>query len=156
MCPLTRIYITILGATLALLACTKRIAPPAIVDPVIADSVLVSAPVESPKPIKVYKSISRISPVYYGVNAYKLTNGQLIQIERIAKKIKGGTVTVTGYADTTGKAKYNQALSHRRALAVLEALVALGIERGRLTAIGYGELSGPLDKSRKSVITINP
>ena len=152
---MTRIYIAIIGVALALLACTKRQAPPAIVDPVLVDSVAILAPIEPPKEFKTRKSVSRISPIYYEVNAYKLTEGQLIQVKRIAKKIKGA-VTVKGYADTTGSKAYNQALSHRRALAVLEALVALGIDRDSLTAIGMGEASGPLSKARKTVITLNP
>ncbi len=80
----------------------------------------------------------------------------MIQIQRIAKRVKGGKVTISGYADTTGSKAYNQALSYRRAMAVLEALVALGVPRDHLAAVGLGELSGPLSKSRKTVITICP
>ncbi|NLH80270.1 MAG: OmpA family protein [Phyllobacteriaceae bacterium] len=48
-------------------------------------------------------------------------------------------VTVEGHTDSEGDPAANQALSEARARAVVERLVASGIEADRLTAIGYGE-----------------
>lgn len=48
-------------------------------------------------------------------------------------------VRVEGYTDDRGADEANQQLSMRRAQSVLEALVAAGAERGRLTAVGRGE-----------------
>ncbi len=97
--------------------------------------------------------------LYYGVNKDGLTPLHKLAISRISAALEAfptATITVTGYADTTGTAKYNQRLSRRRAMGVVNALAAAGIERARLSAIGMGEIHGPLNKSRKATITISP
>ena len=48
-------------------------------------------------------------------------------------------VTVEGHTDSQGEEAYNQALSERRAAAVVAWLVAHGIDAGRLSAAGKGE-----------------
>jgi OOP family OmpA-OmpF porin len=49
------------------------------------------------------------------------------------------TLTITGHTDNQGTADYNQALSQRRADAIVAALVhSYGIAPGRLTARGMG------------------
>ncbi|MEQ8166231.1 MAG: peptidoglycan-associated lipoprotein Pal [Alphaproteobacteria bacterium] len=49
------------------------------------------------------------------------------------------TVTVEGHADERGTREYNLALGERRANAVKNYLVALGIDDGRITTISYGK-----------------
>lgn len=60
-----------------------------------------------------------------------------------AKKVfdinPGLKVQVEGHADSTGAAAYNQALSEKRANAVVEYLVNSGVSASRLKAVGYGE-----------------
>lgn len=49
-------------------------------------------------------------------------------------------VTVEGHTDSVGSDAYNQKLSERRANAVVKYLVnTVGIEAGKLSAVGYGE-----------------
>ena len=48
-------------------------------------------------------------------------------------------VTVEGHTDTQGDDAYNKDLSQRRAAAVVEMLVANGVDGSMLDAIGYGE-----------------
>jgi OOP family OmpA-OmpF porin len=48
-------------------------------------------------------------------------------------------VRVEGHTDSRGTAAYNKALSERRAQAVVDYLVAKGIDPDRLSAVGYGE-----------------
>jgi OOP family OmpA-OmpF porin len=50
-----------------------------------------------------------------------------------------GNVTITGYTDRLGSAKYNQKLSEQRANAVKQYLVSKGVAADRLNAIGKGE-----------------
>jgi OOP family OmpA-OmpF porin len=47
-------------------------------------------------------------------------------------------IEVQGHADSTGKAEYNQWLSERRALRVMDYLASKGIDPSRLQARGYG------------------
>ncbi len=46
---------------------------------------------------------------------------------------------MTGHTDTVGSAKYNQALSERRAAAVKGQLVLDGVAAGEITATGVGK-----------------
>ncbi|WP_129784572.1 OmpA family protein [Promicromonospora panici] len=52
-------------------------------------------------------------------------------------------VRIEGHTDSVGTPSHNQRLSERRAEAVLDRLVELGVDRDRLTSRGYGE-SDPL------------
>ncbi len=49
------------------------------------------------------------------------------------------SVVVEGHADERGSDEYNRALSERRALAVVDYLVSLGVLRQRLDTLAYGE-----------------
>jgi len=49
------------------------------------------------------------------------------------------TVTVEGHCDDRGTREYNLALGNRRATAVKNALVALGIPASRIQTISYGK-----------------
>lgn len=50
-------------------------------------------------------------------------------------------VEIGGYTDSTGSEEHNLNLSEKRALAVVDFLVASGIPQGRLTHRGYGNAS---------------
>lgn len=50
-----------------------------------------------------------------------------------------GTLTIEGHTDSRGDADMNEALSLARASSVRDALAALGIETGRMNAVGHGE-----------------
>jgi len=49
------------------------------------------------------------------------------------------TVTIEGHADERGTREYNLALGDRRATTVLNYLVALGVDKGRLSEVSYGK-----------------
>jgi peptidoglycan-associated lipoprotein len=55
------------------------------------------------------------------------------------KKYPNVTVTVEGHCDERGTREYNLALGERRATAVKNVLVALGIPANRMTTISYGK-----------------
>lgn len=50
-----------------------------------------------------------------------------------------GNLIIEGHTDDVGEADMNQALSQRRAQAVVDALAQLSVNKTRLTARGYGE-----------------
>jgi outer membrane protein OmpA-like peptidoglycan-associated protein len=63
-------------------------------------------------------------------------------IENIANVMKKHAdidfVEVAGHASNEGDEFYNKNLTQRRAKAVMDALVALGVEKNRMRAVGYG------------------
>src|SRR5215207_2991376 len=64
----------------------------------------------------------------------------LDRFAQVAQKYYGGAViTVEGFADPAGSARYNIELSRRRAESVRAYLVSKGMTDAQLKAIGYGE-----------------
>ncbi len=53
-------------------------------------------------------------------------------------------MTIEGHADERGTSEYNLALGEKRAQAVKDYLVGLGVSASRLSTISYGE-ERPLD-----------
>lgn len=51
----------------------------------------------------------------------------------------GGNFTIEGHADERGTREYNLALGERRAVAIKNYLVALGVGAGRVRTISYGK-----------------
>jgi len=57
------------------------------------------------------------------------------------KQVPGVIIQLAGHCDERGTQEYNLALGERRALAVREHLIQLGISGNRLITISYGEES---------------
>ena len=56
----------------------------------------------------------------------------------------GYVVRIEGHCDERGTAEYNLALGERRAISAMKYLVALGVDKSRITTISYGK-ERPLD-----------
>ena len=92
---------------------------------------------------------------------------ELDVIVKVLQRDPGATARVEGHADKRKKsvASYNQRLSERRARAVMEYLATVGgIDRSRLTAVGYGfsrpvapnDTEANMQKNRRTEIYIRP
>jgi len=85
-------------------------------------------------------------PIEFEFDQATLRPESLPLLERIADAMKAHpslVIEVRGHTDDRGTDAYNLRLSQRRAEAVVEALVAMGVERSRLRAVGFGK-SRPL------------
>ena len=80
--------------------------------------------------------------VYFGYDRYDLTPEAQAQLQKQAAWLKSYAnvaVSVEGHCDERGTREYNLALGERRANAVHDYLVALGVPANRLQTISYGK-----------------
>ncbi|HTH56846.1 MAG TPA: OmpA family protein [Cyclobacteriaceae bacterium] len=63
----------------------------------------------------------------------------LNKILRTLKRYPETTLHVGAHADSRGSKEYNQGLSERRANAVVDYFVGNGVDKARITAVGFGE-----------------
>lgn len=99
-------------------------------------------PPAPPAPPAPAPEIQRSFQVFFDFDKSTVTDAAAAVIKAAAAAIKAGNVvqiTVTGHTDTVGSAKYNQALSERRAASVKSALIAEGVASGEITTLGVGK-----------------
>ncbi|MFM2045511.1 MAG: outer rane lipoprotein omp16 [Pseudomonadota bacterium] len=80
--------------------------------------------------------------VFFGFDRYDLTPEATATLDRQAawlKQYPAVTVTIEGHADERGTREYNLALGERRATAVKNYLVAVGVDAGRVQTISFGK-----------------
>jgi OmpA-OmpF porin, OOP family len=130
----------------------KEAAPVAEVAPVIAEPpkpapvvkpepVIPPAPVAAPTEEIMVKGRATIDVKFKTNKADVIPayDSELVKFADVLKKYPDLKVTIEGYTDNVGSAKYNKALSQRRAESVKKYLVGkLGIDASRLKAVGYG------------------
>ncbi|WP_404365518.1 OmpA family protein [Marinobacter sp.] len=83
-----------------------------------------------------------LGDVLFDLNRAELKASGETTVERLAEFLREypeRRVRVEGYTDSTGSASYNQQLSERRAEAVRDALVNMGISQDRIETKGFGE-----------------
>lgn len=87
--------------------------------------------------------------VAFASGGTSISSDSLPLLDAIAKALgdcQGASVEVAGHTDRHGSDQLNQALSERRAQAVVAALTERGVPADRLIAKGYGATQ-PLDRS---------
>lgn len=80
--------------------------------------------------------------VNFETNSDKLTPNSFTILDQVIEGLRDNKeveLEVRGYTDDRGAASYNQKLSQRRAITVMEYLITKGIDKARLKAAGYGE-----------------
>ncbi len=90
----------------------------------------------------VFNRDSGLRPVYFDYDSFALRPDALATLKQNAELLKqypNVMVQIEGHCDERGTQEYNLALGERRALAVREFLMNLGISGNRLITISYGE-----------------
>ena len=95
------------------------------------------------------KEIVLASPIYFDTGKPTIKKESFAVLDALAKALhddaKITLLEIQSHTDARGDAKFNLAISQKRADAILDYLVGKGVDKKRLRARGYGE-SQPLDK----------
>lgn len=80
--------------------------------------------------------------VFFDYDRFDLTGDDQAQLQKQAAwlvKYPEYKVTIEGHADERGTREYNLALGERRANSASSYLIALGVDKSRVTVISYGK-----------------
>ena len=83
-----------------------------------------------------------LTDAYFDFDKYNIREDARAALENDARWLKENPkvkVKIEGHCDERGTNEYNLALGERRAKATMQFLVSLGVEKGRLSTISYGE-----------------
>ena len=105
------------------------------------------------------KIISAPVSIFFEVGkANVIANRDMLSVKALAQLAidKNASVLVTGYADKSGNAEANQKLSERRAQAVADELVRLGVSKFRIEVVGAGGVDTlkPAEYNRRATIEL--
>lgn len=104
--------------------------------------------------------------VFFDFDSYSLRPDARATLEKQSAWLQQNpkvTVTIEGHTDERGTREYNLALGERRANAVRDYLVALGVDPNRIKTVSYGK-ERPVDprsteaawaKNRRAVMVVN-
>ena len=84
----------------------------------------------------------KMDNIFFKFGSWELTSDSEAGLKALAKLLNDNpniTIELAAHTDLVGNNEANQELSHKRAQSVVDYLIKSGIEKERLTAIGYGE-----------------
>lgn len=88
----------------------------------------------------------QFQPIYFDFDSQTVRSAETGKIQEIANFMKNGSpqIIIAGFTDERGTAEYNRGLGDRRAGAVRESLIALGVDASRIQTVSFG-LEMPAD-----------
>lgn len=102
--------------------------------------------------LKITKKEITIPNIYYDFNKAELkpeSKKELNKMVRTIKETRGVKIQVNSHTDEIGSDDYNMKLSEKRAQNVVDYFIANGIDKTRLSFMGYGE-SIPIKKNAQT------
>ncbi len=85
-----------------------------------------------------------LSNVFYEIDSWQLKKESVTELNKLTNLLKDNKeliVEIGGYTDATGTDDYNQVLSEKRAISVVNYLINKGVSSERLRYKGYGNTS---------------
>src|SRR4051812_45352169 len=116
--------------------------PPAAVPPAPVPAPLTEEQIFQRKTVDQLNAERPLDDVYFELDKSEVQPEARATLQKDADWLKKWTttqVTLEGHCDARGSAEYNLALGSRRANAVKEYLVSLGVPAGRLTVVSKGK-----------------
>lgn len=83
----------------------------------------------------------QFAPVQFGFDRYDVGSSEMSKVQAVAEAMRSSRsdIIIAGFTDERGTEEYNRGLGERRALAVREALIGMGISGGRIQTVSFGE-----------------
>jgi peptidoglycan-associated lipoprotein len=88
------------------------------------------------------REIFKSDTVHFDLDSSAIRNEEKPKLAAVAEYIKAhgsDALEIDGHCDQRGTEEYNRALGERRALALREELVRLGVEASRVDTVSFGE-----------------
>ncbi len=84
---------------------------------------------------------SEFPPVYFGYDSVEVADSEFTTLDTVASSMQGiqSDIIIAGFTDERGTEEYNRGLGERRAQAVREALIGMGISGQRIQTVSFGE-----------------
>ena len=101
-------------------------------------------------PIEIKRSMMKLSNSLFAFDKFTLSDEVVAELDKVTAWLIDNpelNIAVEGHTDSIGNENYNQRLSESRAKAVMEYLIAHGVNADRLSYVGYGESSPIADNS---------
>jgi peptidoglycan-associated lipoprotein len=86
-------------------------------------------------------SKGQFSPVQFGYDSFEVSSAETGKVQAVADFMRSSKqdVIIAGFTDDRGTEEYNRGLGERRALAVRESLIGMGVSAGRVQTVSFGE-----------------
>jgi len=88
------------------------------------------------------REIFKTDTVHFDYDSSVIKADEKTKVAAVAEYIKahlGDAIEIEGHCDIRGTEEYNRSLGERRALALREELIQLGVEASRIDTVSYGE-----------------
>ncbi len=111
-------------------------------DLVYGDPLLTDVPLGDIDGLPVNGDRTVVEAVYFAYDSSTVNSEESDKVEKVASllnKSKWQGVIVEGHTDERGSREYNLALGERRALAVRDYLISLGVDPSKIQTKSYGE-----------------
>lgn len=85
--------------------------------------------------------IVRLNNIFFDIDKFDLKSESYAELKEVLKILNtnpGMHIEISGHTDNTGSDEYNLSLSKNRAQSVIGYLISKGIDKKRLTAVGFG------------------
>lgn len=85
--------------------------------------------------------VVRLNNIFFDIDKFDLKPESYVELNEVLSVLHQNPqmhIEISGHTDNTGSSDYNQTLSNNRAKSVVAHLISKGVDKKRLTAIGFG------------------